>query len=137
MGNTSEELKQKLSRQIDAGKERLETLKRDVQQIHAEDMATLSQRQSEIRARLDQRKLQAEQLKEKITSWKNEKVSQTRDTVASWKEQRATDKLQRRAERAEDHAVDMVTIAASDFDEAEQAVFEAIAARLEADQASA
>ena len=137
MGNTSEELKQKLSRQIDAAKERLETLKRDVQQIHAEDMATLSQRQSEIRARLDQRKLQAEQLKEKITSWKNEKVSQTRDTVASWKEQRATDKLQRRAERAEDYAVDMVTIAASDFDEAEQAVFEAIAARLEADQASA
>jgi hypothetical protein len=63
-------------------------------------------------------------------------VAHTRDTIASWKEQRATEKLQKRAERAEDYAVDMVTMAASDFDEAEQAVFEAIAARLEADQPS-
>ena len=137
MGDTSEELKQKLSRQIDAAKERLEALKRDVQDIHAEDMATLSQRQSEIRDRLDEQKAQGEQLKQKIASWKNEKVSQTRDKVASWKEQRATDKLEKRAERAEEYAVDMVAIAVGDFDEAEHAMFEAIAARLEADQASA
>ena len=136
MADTSDDLKQKLSQQIDAAKDRLDNLKRDLQEMHAEDMTTLSERQSEIRARLDQQKARAEQLKEKITSWKNEKVAHTRDTIASWKKQRATDKLQTRAERAEDYAVDMVTIAANDFDEAEQAVFEAIAARLEAEQAS-
>jgi hypothetical protein len=47
------------------------------------------------------------------------------------------EKLQSRAERAEAYAVDMVTVAAVDFDEAEQAVLEAIAARYEAEQAAA
>ena len=64
-------------------------------------------------------------------------MAQTRETISSWRERRETEKLERRAERAEDYAVDMVTVAADDFDEAEQAVFEAISARMEADQARA
>jgi hypothetical protein len=42
--------------------------------------------------------------------------------------------LERHAERAKDYALDMVMQTANDFEEAEQAVFEAIAARMEADQ---
>jgi TolA-binding protein len=112
-------------------------LKREIAEMQEEDMATLRQRQSDIRARLDQQKARAQELRAKIASWTDEKRQHTVDAIASWKRRQELEKLQRRAERAEDYAVDMVTVAANDFDEAEQAVFEAIAARLEADQATA
>jgi chromosome segregation ATPase len=134
---SSEDLKQKISRQIDAAKEKLDMLKREIAGMRQEDLATLRQRQSDIRARLDQQKARAEELRAKIASWADEKRQHTIDAIASWRQRQELEKLQRRAARAEDYAVDMVTVAANDFEEAEQAVFEAIAARLEADQAIA
>jgi len=137
MADTSADLKQKLGRQIDAAKEKLDSLKRELASIHEEDMDTLRQHESNVRARLDQQKARAQELRTKIASWKNEKQQHTADAIASWKQRQEIDKLQRRAERAEEYAADMVTVAANDFEEAEQAVYEAVAARMEADQAGA
>ena len=137
MADKAEDLKRKISEQIDAAKQKLDMLKRDIAGMHEQDMAALRERQTEIRARLEQQKSRAHQLQDRITNWKNEKQAQTIDAIASWKQKLELEKLERHAERAEDYALDMVTIAANDFEEAEQAVFEAIAARLEADQALA
>ncbi|HMF42987.1 MAG TPA: hypothetical protein VKQ32_20080 [Polyangia bacterium] len=137
MADTAEDLKRKISEQIDAAKQKLDLLKRDIEGMHEEDMAALRERQSEIRDRLEQQRSRAQQLQDRITNWKNEKQEQTIDAIASWKRKLEFEKLQRHAERAESYALDMVTVAANDFEEAEQAVFEAIAARLEADQALA
>jgi hypothetical protein len=46
-------------------------------------------------------------------------------------------KLEARAERAREYALDMVTVAALDFEEAEQAVLDAVAARFDAEVAIA
>ena len=137
MADKSEDLKRRISEQIDAAKEKLDMLKRDIASMHEEDMAALRDRQTEIRGRLEQQKSRARELQDRITSWKNEKQEQAVDAIASWKQKLELEKLQRHAERAEDYALDMVTIAANDFEEAEQAVFEAIAARMECDQALA
>lgn len=137
MADKSEDLKRKIAEQIDAAKEKLDMLKRDIAGMHEEDMAALRDRQTEIRGRLEQQRSRARELQGRITSWKNEKEAQAVDAIASWKQKLELENLQRHAERAEDYALDMVTIAANDFEEAEQAVFEAIAARLEADQALA
>jgi len=137
MADTQGSAKQKLSQEIDAAKGKLEALKRDVDGIREEDKATLRQRQAELRARLDEQKAQAKELQGKITSWTDEKKQHTTEAIASWKQQRQLDKLQKRAERAADYAVDMVTVAAADFEEAEAAVYEAIAARVEAEEAGA
>jgi len=137
MADKSEDLKRRISEQIDAAKEKLDMLKRDIAGMHEEDMAALRDRQTEIRGRLEQQKSRARELQDRITSWKNEKQAQAVDAIASWKQKLELEKLQRHAARAEDYAVDMVTIAANDFEEAEQAVFEAIAARMECDQALA
>jgi regulator of replication initiation timing len=134
MSDTAETLKRKLAQQIDEAKEKLDMLKRDIGSMHDEDADGLSLRRSEIRARIDQQKSHAQQLQDKITNWKNEKKAHTIDAIAAWQEQREIEKLQKRADRAEDYALDMVTIAANDFEEAEQAIFEAIAARREAEQ---
>lgn len=137
MADTQESSKQKLSKEIDAAKGKLEALKRDIAEMHEEDKATLRARQAEIRARLDEQKANAQDLHAKITNWKNEKKQQTAESIASWKQRREVDKLQNRAERAEGYAIDMVTVAAADFDEAEEAVYDAIVARAEAEEAAA
>lgn len=137
MADTQESAKQKLSQEIEAAKTKLEALKRDLAAIHEEDKATLRERQAEMRAHLDEQRARAQELQAKMTSWKNEKKQHTDEAIAGWKQRREVAKLQRRAERAEDYAIDAVTFAAADFEEAEAAVFDALTARFEAEEAAA
>jgi len=133
---TSEGLKQKLNQQIDAARGKLDALKKDVVSLHEEDMENLREKQEEIRARLDRQKEQAGQLQNAIATWRQEKIAHTKEAIASWRQRRELEKLQQRAERAEDFAVRMVNMAAIDFEEAEQAVLDAVAARFDAEMAS-
>ncbi|MES1205460.1 MAG: hypothetical protein ABUS79_05940 [Pseudomonadota bacterium] len=130
---SSKTSKEKLSQEIDAAKGKLEALRRDIAEIHEEDKAALRERQAKVHARLTEQKARGQELRAKITNWKTEKKQHTAETIASWKQRRELDKLQSRAARAEDYAIDMVTVAAADFEEAEEAVFEAISARVEAE----
>jgi hypothetical protein len=129
------DLKQKISEQIDAARTKLEALKRDLSSVHQEDMAALQEHQKDIRARIDQQRERARQRQSDIARWKSEKVEHTKEAIASWKERREIDKLEARAERAKDYALDMVSAVVYDFEEAEQAVYDAVAARLEAESA--
>ena len=137
MGGAAEELKQKLSQQIDTAKRKLELLKKDISELHDGDMAALSERRREIRSRLDQQNSLAQELQDRIESWKSEHRARAVDAITSWEQRREIEKLQSHAKRAEEIALDMVSVAAHDFEEAEQAVLEALAARMEADQALA
>jgi hypothetical protein len=129
------DLKQKISEQIDAARAKLEALKQDLSSVHEEDMAAHQEHQKDIRARIDQQKDRARQRQSDIARWKSEKVAHTREAIASWKERREVDKLEARAERAKEYALDMVSAVVYDFEEAEQAVYDAVAARLEAESA--
>jgi hypothetical protein len=135
MAPETADLKQKISEQIDAARAKLEALKRDLSSVHEEDMATLREHQNDIRARIDQQKERARLRQSAIARWKSEKVAHTQEAIASWKERRELDKLETRAERAQDYALDMVSAVVDDFEEAEQAVYDAVAARLEAESA--
>jgi regulator of replication initiation timing len=135
VSTTKQDLKQKLSRQIDTTREKLEALKKEIAGMHDEDMEALRQKQENLRQRLDEQRAKAEQLQSDIEKWRDEKVAHTQEAIGSWRQRRELKKLQHRAERAEDYALDMVTYTAFDFDEAEQAVLDAIAARFEADTA--
>ena len=137
MADTQETAKQKLSEEIEAAKTKLEALKRDLAAMHEEDKATLRERQAEIRAHLDAQRARAQELQAKMASWKNEKKQHTAEAIAGWKQRHEVAKLQRRAERAEDYAIDAVTFAAADFEEAEAAVYDALTARFEAEEAAA
>ena len=112
-------------------------MKTDISELHDGDMAALIERRNDIRARLDQHKSLAQQLQSKIAEWHGEKRERAVDAITSWEQRREIEKLQAHAKRAEDTALDMVNVAAHDFEEAEQAVLEALAARMEADQALA
>ncbi|HTB58567.1 MAG TPA: hypothetical protein VLC06_11865 [Polyangia bacterium] len=135
MAPDAADLKQEISEQIDAARTKLEALKRDLSSVHQEDMAALQEHQKEIRARIEQQKERARQRQSDIARWKSEKVAHTKEAIASWKERREVDKLEARAERAKEYALDMVSAVVDDFEEAQQAVYDAVAARLEAESA--
>ena len=134
---SADNLKQKLAQQLDAARNKLEALKKDIVGLHEEDMDALRKRRDELERRLDGQKDRARKLQADLASWRDEKVAHTQEAIGSWRKRRELEKLQSRAERAEDYAVDLVTAAALDFEEAEQAVLDAIAARFDADSASA
>jgi hypothetical protein len=137
MGGAAEELKQKLSQTIDTAKRKLELLKAEISELHDGDPAARSERRNDIRARLDQHKSRAQPLPRKVAEWHGEKRERAVDAITSWEQRREIEKLQDHAKRAEDMALDMVNVATHDFEEAEHAVLEALAARMEADEALA
>jgi SMC interacting uncharacterized protein involved in chromosome segregation len=132
----ADNLKQKLAQHLDAARNKLEALKKDIVGMHEEDMDAFRTRRDELKKRLDGQKERTRQLQADIATWRSEKAAETKEAVASWRQRREIEKLESRAERAEDYAVDLVTAAALDFEEAEQAVLDAIDARFEADSAS-
>ena len=134
---TADGLKQKLSEHIDAAKAKLDALKNELASMQEEDMQALQAQRAQIRERLDEQKDRARKMQADMASWTKEKIAHTQDKISSWRQQREIEKLEARAERAEAYAVDMVTVAAFDFDEAEQAVLDAVAARYDADQIAA
>jgi chromosome segregation ATPase len=133
---SADNLKQKLAQHIDAARNKLEALKRDIVGMREEDMDALRKRRDELERRLEGQKERARKLQADITGWRQERVAHTKEAIGSWRKRRELDKLEARAERAEDYAVDLVTVAALDFEEAEQAVLDAVTARFEADHAS-
>jgi uncharacterized coiled-coil DUF342 family protein len=133
---STKDLKQKLSQHIDAAKAKLDALKKDLQSMHEEDMETLEERRTEIDKRISEQRDKAQKLQADIDAWKKEKVQHTQDAVSSWRKKRELKKLEHRADRAEDYAIDLVLTAAYDFDMAEQAVLDALAARYDANEAS-
>ncbi len=132
----SDDLKQKLAQHIDTARGKLDALKKEIVSMHEQDMDVLREKQDEVRARLDRQKDQARSLQADIATWKNEKVAHTQEAIASWRQRRELAKLQDRAEHAEDFALRMVNLAAMDFEEAQQAVLDAVAARFDAELAA-
>jgi chromosome segregation ATPase len=131
----SDDLKQTLNQQIDAARGKLDALKKDLATVHQEDADLLREKQEEIRGRLERQKDRARKLQSDIANWRQERVSHTKEAIASWRQRREIEKLNVRAQRAEDFAVRMVNLAAIDFEEAEQAVLDAVAARFDAELA--
>jgi TolA-binding protein len=134
--STAENLKQKLAQQLDAARSKIEALKKDLISLRNEDIEALREKREEIDKRLDEQKEAARKLQADIANWKEEKVAHTQEAIGSWRQRHELKKLQNRADRAEEYALDLVTVAAFDFEEAEQAVLDAVVARFDADMAS-
>jgi TolA-binding protein len=135
-GATADDLKRRLAEKLDAARGKLEALKKDVVALRNEDMEALREKRDEINKRLDEQKDSARKLQADIASWKKEKVAHTQEAIGTWRRRREVQKLQKRAERAEEYALDLVSVAAFDFEEAEQAVIDAVVARFDANLAS-
>lgn len=142
MGNetkakTTDELKQKLQRHVEVARKKLDEMKQDLASRRQEDQEALRQKREEIHKQVEAHKEQTRQLRADLESWERERVSHTKEAIASWRQKREIKKLQSRADRAEDYAVNAIVIAAMDADEAEEAVLDAVVARIDAETAQA
>ncbi len=133
---TTDELKQKLQQHVDTARRRLDELKQGIASLGEEDREALQEKSEEIHKKVEAQKERARQLRADLESWERERVSHTKEAVTSWRQRREIRKLQSRADRAEDYAVSTIVIAAMDADEAEEAVLDAISARLDAEAAT-
>ncbi|MDX2090735.1 MAG: hypothetical protein SFX73_22950 [Kofleriaceae bacterium] len=127
------DLKQKLRMHFEEAKQRIEDAEEQIAQLREEDEASLRAAADEVRDRLEQQRNRAEDLRRELQSWLEDKKEHTTEAIASWKQKREIRHLEKRADRAEEHAVNAVLLAMIDADEAELAVIDAIEARLDAD----
>lgn len=130
---TSAELKKKLQNQLDDARKRLDGVQQDIQNLREEDKANIRAKVDELRKKIDENQEKAAELKTQAANWIKEKKEQTEDAIMSWRQKREVKRLLNRAERAEDYAVNAVSVAIMDIQNAEMAMFEALEARIDAE----
>ncbi len=97
--------------------------------------AGLGAKQEEARARMEGRKAQIDAANARMKERLDAKKAQTDATVAEWKAKRDVQRLERRAEDAEEYASAAFVIAWEAINEADAALLEALAARIDAEEA--
>jgi hypothetical protein len=70
-----------------------------------------------------------------LKNWAQQKVAETKESIAAWKEKHEVARLNARADRSERYAADAVEYAAYALDDAEEAILEAVVARIDAEEA--
>jgi chromosome segregation ATPase len=129
-------LKEKLQQHIEDAKQRMEQVKQDIANLREQDKESIRKKTAEIQQRIQAQQQRAEQLRDQITTWMRDKKQQTDEQVMTWRKKRELKHLERRADRAEEYAINVVVSAMMDADEAEVAVLDALDARLDADTAA-
>ena len=96
--------------------------------------------EAEIRAKLDaakakvaETKVDAEAARVRLQELAEAKKAEVEEQVREWKAKHQKDKLEKRAERAEKYAETCVELALASAAEAEEAILDALVARMDAD----
>lgn len=122
--------------QLNAMDDRLTSIKSTIESASQETEATVESKLNEVKAKLKTKQNEFATYRTKLANLVTEKESEVMSKVEGWKTKRETEHLNRRAVRAEDHAASGIVVAMAAMDEAEEAVLEAIAARLDADKSA-
>jgi uncharacterized coiled-coil DUF342 family protein len=124
-------LKQKFQGKLDDTRKKLDEMKHKVASAREQDRQELGKQRDEIHQRVEEQGKRMQELRDNLKDWQKEASTHTKDAVTSWRQKLEIDKLRRRADRAEDSAVDALYIAMLDVDAAEEAVLDAISARID------
>jgi TolA-binding protein len=119
--------------QLNGVETRMESFKSKLQAAPKQVQDAVQKQLEQAKQKVESQKRAVAQAKAKVQSWSDQKIAEAKAAVETWKADVEAQHLANRADRAEDYAVAAVLIAQSSIDEAEAALFEAIAARLDAD----
>lgn len=115
---------------------RIQRFKANVNEVNAKGKADIQAQLDKARTNFEEHKHKAEETKQRLEASIEEKKSETEAKIEEWRRNRQIDKLERRAQRAEEYAAESAYLAWWSVEEAEYAMLEAIAARIEADEAA-
>lgn len=118
---------------LTALEDQLTAVKADLAASRQEDAAIVRSKLDTARKALEFRKAQAQTAQGKAQAWLKAKEEAGAATLRGWKEKHEKNKLERHAERAEDNAESAIFFAELAMADAAIAVFEALEARLAAD----
>ena len=135
--STASELKGKLQQQFEMARQRIEAAKQEIASIKEEDKESVRKKSAELQQRMAAQQDRARELRSQVAGWLEIKKQQTDEQVLSWRQKREVKHLEKPAERAAEYAVNLVSVAMMDADDAEAAVLDALDARLDADLAAA
>jgi len=111
----------------------VDTLKSNLQKLPKQGEQVLQKNLNEARSRIEGQKKKVEQAQASLKARAEQKIGQAKEAINEWKAKRDVSKLNSRADRAEQYAADAVCIAVAALDEAEVAIFDAVIARMDAD----
>jgi hypothetical protein len=147
--NTSQNLKEtvmsakvdqfcdKLRDRLNALETHVETLKSNVQKLPKQGEQALQNGLKDVRSKIEAEKKKVEQAQASLKTRVEQKMGQAKEAIKGWKAKNEVSKLNSRADRAEQYAADAVYIAIAAVDEAEEAILDAITARMDAETADA
>jgi DNA anti-recombination protein RmuC len=114
---------------------RLQSVKANLQVLAEEAEAGLRAKLDEARTKLQAQKERIQETRANLKARAQQMVAETREAVSKWKAKGETRRLIARADLAEAYAADAIAHALASIDEAEEAILEALVARIDADAA--
>jgi dsDNA-specific endonuclease/ATPase MutS2 len=130
-----DELGKKLHAKLDSGIDRLKVAKTHLEGVHKETEAAIQTKLNAAKETLDAKKQEIAAAKTGMEKFAEAKKAETQAAVAEWKANRDRKKLEKRAARAGKYAGDCIEVALFFATEAQVAILEAVAARIDADDA--
>ena len=122
-----------LRERLNAIEARVESAKASVQALPGKAEQAVRDKVYEVRAKVQSQKDRVEKARADLKAWAEQKKAETEATVREWKTRHEAKRLNARADRAEAYAQAAVVVALAMVDEAEEAIFEAVGARMDAD----
>jgi chromosome segregation ATPase len=114
---------------------RIQSVKTNVQALPGQADKTMREKLDEAHRKVQSQKDRIDQTRANLKARAEQKMAETKDKISEWKAKRETRKLNSRADRAEAYAADAIDYAMANIDEAEEAILDAVVARVDADAA--
>lgn len=118
---------------LEAVEDRAKSLKKSIQSAPKKTQAEIQLKLDEAKTNLEAKKQEFDDYRAKLKTQFAEKESEVKSHVEEWKTNREVKKLERRADKSEDYATTSTFMAMAMMEEAEKAILEAVAARLDAE----
>jgi hypothetical protein len=120
---------------LDTVEGRLQSVKSSIETLPEEAEKALRDKLARAQTKHQAQKERVKQTRANLEARAQQKVAETKEAVSEWKAKREIRKLNARADRAEVYAADAIDFALASIDEAEEAILEAVVARIDADAA--
>ncbi|HJZ91236.1 MAG TPA: hypothetical protein VKE40_10210 [Gemmataceae bacterium] len=130
-----DEFRDTLRDRLDDVEGRLQSVKTNIETLSDQAEKALRDKLDQARAKLQGQKKRVEQTWANLQARAQQTMAETKEAVSEWRAKRETRKLNARADRAERYAADAIDFAVASIDEAEEAILEAVVARIDADAA--
>jgi len=130
-----DEIGKRLHAKLDSGIDQFKKAQDSLEDLQKETKSAVDGKLAAAQKNVDEKKQDVKATKDKIEKFFEEKKTETTTAVSDWKAERNLKKLEKRAERAAKHAESCIELTLYYSQEAEVAIFEALAARMDLEDA--